>query len=295
MRQLVLIVICTVICFRIFTFPVYAAFGVSPADLTFDYLTPGMTVEEEFLVSRSDTNNEANVSVETDIDGANDWVKIEPDNNFTISKGKQTETMKVVITVPDDAEYKTYKGYLTLKIVEGENTAGVSIIGGVGIAVNLTLTKMEVAKLLVRRLDLPNINQGEPIKLTLATDNKGNKKTTLEKVEMIVRDIYGNELFKGKYSSFDQIEPGKKSDLIAEFDNELIVGEYNVDVSAYFQGEQIRKDNLVFSVLKKPEGTNKELMVISKGRNDWISLLKLVFLSIIPIIFIWIIIRKKYV
>lgn len=295
MIRFFLIAIVSIICFQLFISSVYAAFGVSPADLTFEYLSPGMTVEKDFLVSRSDLEKEASVVVETDIDGANNWFKIEPDVNFTIPKGQRTETMKVIISVPEDADYKTYSGYLTLKVTEGEKTAGVSVVGGVGIAAKLTVSKSQVAKLSIKKLVLPSILFGQPIRLLITVENQGNKEASLDKAEIVVRDTLGNELLKSEDDSLDSIEPGKSREIIATFDNKLNPGEYNSNVSVIFSGETIKEDKLVFSV-EKPVNEAPTEFKVSEGKDyAWIYLLKTVLVSIIPITIIWVIIRKKYV
>jgi hypothetical protein len=293
MKKFALIFILAAIYFQLTSTCADASFGVSPADLSLDYLSPGMTVEQEFLISRTDLNQEADINIETDIQGANDWVKINPGNALTIPQGKQTETMTAIISVPEDAEYKKYEGYLTLKIAPGGKTAGVSIVEGVGIAVNLTVTKSVITNLLIRKMEIPALTIGNPIRLLLATENQGNQEASPEKAEIIVKDLTGKELLRSEDTTFEKIEPGRKKELAAEFENGLSRGEYYADVSIYFQGKPIKEDKLVFSVEEKVE-TPKEPTVVLGSENLWIPLFKFVLLSTLPVTCIWVIIRRKY-
>ena len=293
MKRFSLILILVTIYFRLSTACAGASFGVSPADLSLDYLSPGMTVEQDFLISRTDLNQEADISIEKDIQGANDWVQINPGIAFTIPQGKQTQILTVTISVPDDAEYKKYEGYLTLKIAPGGKTAGVSIVEGVGIAVNLTVTKSAITNLLIRKMEIPAVTIGKPIRLLLTAENQGNQEVSPEKVEIIVKDLTGKELLRGQDSSFERVEPGGKKELAAEFDNGLSPGEYYADVSIYFQGKPIKEDKLVFSVEEQVE-TAKEPTVVLGSENLWIPLFWIVLLSTIPVTCIWVIIRRKY-
>ena len=293
MRRFALTLFLSVVYFPLFAFCAYASFGVSPADISLDYLSPGMTVEQEFLLSRTDLNQEADINIETDIKGANDWIKINPGIAFTIPQGKQTETMTATISVPDDAEYRNYKGYLTLKIAPGGKTAGVSIVEGVGIAVNLTVTKSVITNLLIRKMEIPAVTIGNPIRLLLIAENQGNQEASPEKAEIIVKDLTGKELLKSEDTAFEKIEPGGKKELTAEFENGLSRGEYYADISVYFQEKLLKEDRLVFSVEEKVE-TPKEPTVVQGSEILWTPLFWIVLLSTIPVTCIWVIIRRKY-
>jgi hypothetical protein len=293
MKKVVLIFILTIIYFQMSASYIHASFGVSPADLTFDYLSPGMVVEEDYLISRTNLAKDANVIVETEIEGIGSWLKIDPGVVFTIPKGERTRTMKVTVSVPDDAVYKNYQGYLNVKLSEGGQASGVSVVQGVGIAVNLAVVRQEITILLVRKVEIPAVIVGKPILLLLAAENQGNKPAKLERVELIVRDKSGKELLRNENDNLAVVDAGKKQVLTAEFANDLSQGDYSADVSVIFQGKAINDDKLVFAVNKMVEKGEKGFKVTESNDNTWFFLLGIVLLSSVPVAFIWKILRKR--
>lgn len=294
MRKFLLVLILSGILIVFSTSFAKASFGISPADLTYENLLPGITVEKEFLLSRTNPDKEAEVAVETYIEGIESWIKVDQGNSFIIPKGKTTETMRVIISVPKDAELKSHNGELILKISEGGMTAGVSIIQGVSINAKLNVTGIEVYDLLVRNLRIPEVQGGDPIKLLLNIENKGNKTATLDSAGVIVMDNYGEILYKGEDASLDGIEPGRMKELTAFFDNQLGKGEYLASVSAVFRGKTIKEDQLVFSIKDKQEVVEDRFRVLNKSHGDWIFLFKLIGISFAPVLIIWSIIRRRY-
>jgi len=273
---------------------VYASFGVSPAGLTYDYLQPGMKIEREFLLSRTNIDQEDEVIVENDLGEASGWITIKPGNSFIFEKGKSTQSMKIIINVPEDAQYKEYTGDLILKVSQGVKTAGVSIVQGVDITANLTVTKLKFAGLLIRKLDIPDIFIGEPIRLILTTENTGNQIVAPERVEIRVKNISGADVFQDKVTDIESVNPGDVKELSSVFENDLGVGEYKASVSAYFLEKTIGQDQLVFSVKDKAENMNEEFRVLNNNEDNWNSLFRLVLISIVPSVLVWGILRKKY-
>jgi len=259
---------------------VYASFGISPSDFTFENIIPGETVEKEFLISRTESEKEARIVIEADVEGANQWIKVEPGVSFPILRGEKTKKMKVKVSIPEDAPLRNYEGFIVVKILEGEGTPGVSLVKGVGIAVNLITTKIEVNRLLVRKMEMPNVMKGDPIRLILTIENQGNKKSKPQKIEIKVYDIANNLLFEGEDLDFESIEPSLTKDITAEFKNNLIEGEYYAFVTVVFQDKPLREEKLVFNVKEKEESIS-EKTYDTGGKNYLIILYGLSFLVLI--------------
>ena len=56
----------TIVFILLNTISAYAGFGVSPTDLSHEYLKPGSTFEKEFTLSRSDNLEEMDIHIEPD-------------------------------------------------------------------------------------------------------------------------------------------------------------------------------------------------------------------------------------
>lgn len=271
-----------------------ASFGVSPADFTFENLRPGSSVQETFLLSRTDLENDANILVESDINGANDWVSVDPGTSFTIPAGQRTREMTVSVAVPEDAPLREYEGYLLVKVTEGEQTSGVSVVQGVGIAVNLITTRLEVTRLLIRSLEIPVFAQDELLRLILRTENQGNRAAAPERVEIIVYDLAGNELFRSEYNELESVNVGELKELIAEFDPDLEPGEYQADIVVIFQGEPLREDRLVFEVTEQKVEKVDEQPASRLADVNFLITLGLVFvLLLIAFILVFIFYKRR--
>lgn len=230
---------------------IYASFGVSPADFTFERLLPGMEYEKEYLLSRTDLDEDLNVVIEVDVPGANEWINIDPGFSFTIPKGQQTKNLNILVKVPEDAALKEYKGYVTLKVSPNGKTAGVSVVGGVAISVNLTTTNNEVRNLLVRNLEIQNVLVGEPITLVLTIENLGNKWVAPDKVKIVVDDSLNNKVLESEKVGLAKVVPGKVEELPISFDNDLSKGEYFANIQVLFDGKKIKEDKLIFLINEK--------------------------------------------
>lgn len=267
---------------------IFASYGISPADLTINNLLQGEVYEKQFLISRTDLDNDLNVVVETDIQGADDWLKFEPGIAFTISKGQRTKKMKVIVDVPKDIPLKVYQGYFYVKNAADENASGVTVVGGVGVAVRLGVGENEVNQLLVRNMEMLNVYEEKPLVLLLSVENQGNVKSALEEVEILVTDISSNEVLKTEGKDFTEILPGRLDELAVKFDNNLTKGEYFADVTVYFKGDIIKKDKLSFSISESV----KEERDIGKIKPYCIINILLVSVVIIILILLTMALRK---
>jgi hypothetical protein len=225
-----------------------AGFGISPADITFEHLTPGITVEKEFLLSRTDIEKDVRVVVETDIEGANEWVRIEPGISFTIPKGERTGKMKVLINVPEEVSGNSYRGHIYVKALEGREGGNVALVKGVGLAVNLLVIQLDVEKLLIRKMEIPDTSEGRPIRLLLTVENQGNKDSAPDEAAAVFYDLSGKKLFESKAGFSEKVGPSRTQVLVAEFVNELAVGQYSAEVSVDFKEKVLGKETIVFNV-----------------------------------------------
>jgi hypothetical protein len=294
MKKFLLVVLASFFFLQISVSETEAAFGISPAEITIDYLSPGMEVDKEFLISRTELNSDADIVVEPDIPGADSWVKIDPDVAFTIPKGQRTKTMKVVITVPQNAPYKSYEGYLNVKVGGVGKTSGVTVVEGVAISVNLSVTKEKISKMLIRKIEIPTTEEGKPIRLLVSIENQGNQEIKPDKFSLLVKNSFGIEVMNSEYTKLANVSPGKLEDAVAEFENKLTKGEYKADVSITYNGQEIKKGTIAFRVEKKQEFKSAGL----NGKTNLkilVFLLSIVLVSSVIVAVIWFVLRRKIV
>lgn len=281
MRKLLFSIVLFVFIFHLSTSLVNASFGISPADLTFRNLMPGGVYKKIYLLSRTDLTKDDTVFVEIDIEGANDWIHIEPGLSFTIAKGERTKKMSVTISVPDDALLKSYEGFITLKVKNEDREGGISVVKGVAISVNLVTTQSEDAKLLIRKIQIPDVYQGEQVEAIVVAENRGNVSISPEQVDITVFDS-GGELFSSKkFSNIPQINPTDTKEYTLLIEDDFSLGEYNAEILVKYKGEVIREESLVFMVAEKLQ----EVGTKSKTNSNILFFVGLL-LIMIPFLFV---------
>ena len=275
---------------------VYASFGISPADLSFAHLSPGMELEKVFLLSRTDINNDVRVVVEADIEGVNDWIIFEPGVSFIFPKGQSTQEMKVVVKVPEDVSYREdYDGYIVVKFIDDKNITEVAVVGGVGIRVGLATTDEEVSDLLIRNMRMDNTPFGDPIKLILTIENRGNREDSVDEVSIRVsEESSGETVFEEKDNNLENVSPGKTQEAYAFFENNLAKGNYKSKVFVIYKGDVIAENILIFSIIDAVAYERDKGIIFLLGVYKIPIIIAVFSLVIILIVVLRKLIKKKY-
>ncbi len=272
--------------------PVFAGFGISPAEIYNDHLKPGAVFEKEIVISRSEADEDLKVVIETDLGEAESWIKFEPSKDFVFPKNEKRKTIKAIVTVPKNADTKNYQGVLRIKASSlNSSGSGVSIVQGARMEVTLITTSLNVNILNVKGIRLPDVDWQQPLKLFTNIENSGNTEIAPEKIILEVQDLNKNPLDTQETTKIDKIAPNTTKEIFVEFKNTLTGGEYFGIVKVYADGREIYSDRLVFRVRNAPPGANQQISSTVKNNN----ILKHIGFSIIfliPIIIVSIL-RKK--
>lgn len=272
--------------------PAFAGFGVSPAEIYNDSLKPGAKFEKEIVLSRSDFEENLKVVIETDLGEAESWIKFEPGKEFVFLKGEQRKTVKAIITIPNDAELKNYKGALRIKAssIDSSNS-GISIVKGARMEVTLVTTSINVDILSIKGLNIPDVDFQKPIKLLVGVKNSGNTEIAPSKIILEIQDLTQKIIETQEVSKLENTPPNTTKEITAEFKNNLSSGEYFANIKVYLDDKLLRTDRLVFKVKSAPEGyvaitskTNiltKIASVISQNKVETASALVIAILPII--------------
>lgn len=247
------------------TSPVLAGIGISPASLLNNQLKPGTTFRQEINISQSDPNVALTVTVEPDIQGVNDWFTFEPGGTFQIAQGQNNASVTMVLTIPDGAELKDYKGFLRVKATPVGSAAlgGVSVVKGARLDVNLSVTEQDLVELLVRSIEPKPSDRKGSIVLGLKIENKGNVAAAPTKVEMEIEDLNLNPITTLSTNDLDEIAVSETKEIQAVFPNNLAAGEYFANVKVYLNDTVLREDRIN---LKVEEGGSD--IPVSDGMTD---------------------------
>lgn len=235
--------------------PAFAGFGVSPAEIYNDSLKPGSKFEKDIVLSRSDTDENLKVVIETDLGDAGSWIKFDPGTEFIFAKGETRKTVKATVSVPNNAELKNYKGFLRIKASSMDSTSsGVSIIKGARMEVNLVTTSLSVDILNIKGLNIPDVDFQKPIKLLVNVQNNGNTDISPSKVILEVQDLNKNTIETQNVTKIEKVSSNTTKEITAEFKNDLNSGEYFGNVQVFLGDKLLRSDRLVFKIGPAPAG-----------------------------------------
>lgn len=253
--------------------PVFAGFGVSPAEIYNDNLKPGAKFEKEIVLSRSDSTENLKIVIETDLNETESWIKFEPSKEFVFPKGQNRKTIKVIVDVPNNAQLKTYKGLLRIKASSMDSSSsGVSIVQGARMEVNLVTTSFNVDLLNIKGLLIPSVDFQKPIKLLVNIENNGNTDTAPSKIILEIQNLTQTAIETQEVTKLDKVAPNTTKEITAEFKNNLGGGsEYFGIVKVYLGDKLLRSDRLVFKVGAAPEGYNP-----SQGKSPFSKLIYLI-------------------
>jgi len=235
---------------------IHAGFGISPSDINHEYLKPGSSFTTEFLLSRSGSLDEMDVVVEPDLGPINSWFTFKPGKIFKFEKGQRTMSFEVVVNVPQTAEYKEYGGSLRLKAVPtGQAVKGVTVAQGLKVNAGLILTEEDIEKLEITKIEVNNVVKDHPVKVDIVARNQGNVDSSpIAKIKIM--DLQMNVLEEHEISNLGTISPNEVKTLTGQFITELDLGEYFIEVDVLLGDQSLRKERLVFKIIKMPPVVN---------------------------------------
>ncbi len=229
------------------------AFGVSPPWLTNDHLVPGAQFEQTIILTQPEASRPLGIDIDMQVpEIIKDWIIIEPGMRFTIPEGKRQYPMKITVNVPKDAAYETYLGDIIVLAVTGGGGGQVSIITGAAVKVKLRVSGEEFSDFKLKRVKVPDIEEGDPIKVEIELKNLGNVKIRPSKVYLEIYDQYHKTILKrGEAGEMNFIAPFKTGKVIAKMPVKLEIDEYWAEIEIYKEDELILKDKRIFQIVEK--------------------------------------------
>jgi len=245
---------------------VFAAFGVSPPFVLNDHLLKGSHFEQKIVLSRDKPEQDLRVELTIDAPEIGGWITIDKGLSFVLPKGQQQVPMQVLVDVPEDAELGNYKGKIAVRTIPEKAEEGmVTIALGGEIRVELTVTEEKVAEFRVLTCDIPDFEEGEPIKLLMKIENTGNVAVAPSRVHLDVYDKYHRELLEsGDDTNLGLIGPFKTKEIYAQFPTNLGVNSYWGEIKIFKDEEIIREEKIYFSIIEK-----KALPISTEKIGSW--------------------------
>ncbi len=264
---------------------VFAGFGISPPEVWNNHLRPGSHFEQIIYLVQSKPVVNLQGEVEIDAPEIKDWISFEGGEEFTIPQGVQQYPLKVLVDVPQDAEFKTYRGKIWVRTSpvreEGKEGSVVGIALGSIIDINLTVSAEEVRGFLPRGVTIKDAEKGRSIEVIFRIQNVGNVEEDLTKITLDVYDAYLKSIIQTEeITKIEKIKPFETKEFVLRFPNKL-------DVGTYFGRLQAFKDEYTVTDVKQPFKILERTGVLSKILKKWYikPLLTLIIIIILILIF----------
>lgn len=226
--------------FFLFTHTSYAGFGVTPPYVSNASLTRNSVYEQVIYLVRSDPTTDLKATVSIDVPEVNEWFTIVEGNEFLLPRGEQKVPMTVRVSVPEDADYKQYKGNIRIKTgAANDRVAGgaVNISLGAQIDVDLNVIDREIRDFKVRKIGVSDLNEGHKvgwlyfpgkIRFEMLIENIGNVPVAPTDVVFRVYDRSGNVLLEETHrkGKIKEVDPFMMETVYAELPTRLPAGSY---------------------------------------------------------------------
>ena len=230
----------SVVAFFICAHTTYAGFGVTPPYVTNESLTRNSVYEQTIYLVRSDPTTDLKATISVDVPGVNEWISIDKGTEFILPSGEQKVAMVVKIVVPEDAEFKQYKGNIRIKTGAPDDivaSGAVSISLGAQIDVDLNVIDKKIKDFKVRKIGLSDLNEGHKvgwlyfpgkIRFEMLIENTGNVEIAPSDVVFRIYDRTGNILLEEthKKGKIAKVKPFQTETVFAELPTKLPSGSY---------------------------------------------------------------------
>lgn len=244
-----------------------AGFGITPPYVSNTSLTRNSIYEQQILLVRGDPNTAQRAEITVDAPEIASWIEVIEGEVISLPRGEQKVPMTVRVTVPDNAEFKTYEGAIRIRTVpeSGEVTQGaVNISLGALVDINLTVIDKKIEDFRLRRVSVEDLNEGKKflwlffpgkIRFDMAIENIGNVDVAPSKVDLRIYDRSGKVLLEetDNIGRVKRIKPYATETVTANIPTRLPAGSYVARYRVY-NGEEVKQEgDLSMSIL--PAGT----------------------------------------
>jgi len=232
-----------------------AGFGVSPPKILEDRLVPGSQFERTIFLVQGSPEADVNVRVSVDSEDIKGWITLVEGEHFTIPAGIQQFPLHVHISVPEDAELGIYRAFIRVGTdpQRAENAGEVAISIGGRIDVELTVGDEVFEEFEVRRIQIPDIREREPLRATLTIQNTGNVPVGPSSVSYELFNKFGEIrlAFSEIIENLPSVPSFSEGNIDVEFPLDIVLapGEYWGHVKVYDRERALKNElRTVFTV-----------------------------------------------
>ena len=240
-----------------------AGLGISPSQWIEKHALRGSRIEKIFTLSRAEPKEDLYFKAE--IEGEiKDWIKIDKGLEFTMPKGEQQFPIKVIIDVPQDAEYRGYQGGVRLKSEsKAEATEGIGVVLSALIQIDLTVSEEEFLDYEILQIAIPKQEEGKPLKVVLKIWNRGNVEAKPTKLTADFWDKYKSEQLESTeitdFSEIKAVAPFSEGEITLSLPIQFEPEQYWANVKVYHDEEILKSEDIFFEIVEAG-GLEKEIL-----------------------------------
>jgi len=170
-------------------------------------------------------------------------------------KGEQQFPIKVIIDVPQDAEYRGYQGGVRLKSEsKTETVEGIGVALHALIQIDLTVSEEEFLDYEILQIAIPKQEEGKPLKVVLKIWNRGNVEARPTKLTADFWDKYKREQLESKeitdFSEVKAITPFSEGEIKLEIPIKFEPEQYWANIKVYQDEEILKAADIFFEIVK---------------------------------------------
>jgi hypothetical protein len=231
----------------------YAGFGITPPYVQNQRLSRGSSFDQRITLVRSDAKDDLKVQITSNLQGFESWVTIDRGTEFIMPAGATQLPIIITVKVPQDADYKDYKGAIRIRTSSANTGAGgVSIALGAQIDVALKVVD-KIQDFDVRRIRIVDLEEGHrkwslffpgKIRFFMTIENTGNVPYGPTRVHMDIYDSDEAKLLEStdNTNTIEQAAPFTVKEVLAELPTHLSAGRYLAKYTI-FKGADIAQQN----------------------------------------------------
>jgi hypothetical protein len=273
----------------------FAGLGVGPTQMSSSNLSAGSHIEETFVLSRSDPEEDLNFKVITE-GLTKDWITLDRGMEFTMPAGKQRYLIIVKVDVPNNIITGDYNGgirfvssptSLTEKVGSGSATVLSAFI-----QTDFSITNKQISEYNIPSIKIQDIKQKSPVNIELTIANTGNMVARPTKVHVDFFDKYNLKLLESHdITEIESVNPFATEDVVILVPTKLKNDQYWARVSVYKEETLLKEDSLVFEIIGNSDLlASAGLFGINLGIKGIISILLILAL----IIFVFLYKKRKF-
>jgi len=276
---------------------VFAGLGISPSDWVEKNGLVGQQIEKTFTLSRSDTAEDLYFTSKITGD-LTDWIKIKNGDSFVIKQGQQQFPVNIILSIPQNAEKKGYKGEIRLNSgSKTEQTGQVGVLLSALIRIDLTVSDEPFLSYDVLQIEVPKQEEGEFVNVILKIWNKGNIEAKPTKLIIDILDKFNTTKIDSQiitdFSAITGVSSFSEGQIEVPIPIQLQPEQYWASISVYQDEKILKSDVVTFDIVEA--GSLKPINAVGEAlKNNTYLLIAGIVLSVILIFVIIIFVVRLF-